>query len=265
MHTFDVSGSDVTRAWIAACKALDRRDNPTRTGLHTVVRITDPTADDPAFRTELDRLRTAKGHEPIETVAGTLFPAALAARGTSHDALVASYRSMYPRLRRYPGNRHGTYFGRLIAYPGARGEQVDQIGKIIERLRQQAGSSGPMTAAYEIDIAHPQDGEEDGISAEALVHAADRDNLYRGFPCLSHCSFQLDRTGTVHAAALYRSHYMFERAYGNYLGLGRLLEHIATEAELQRGTLTVIAGYAKLDGPVANIRTLLTGTTPLAA
>lgn len=225
MLSFAVTGRDVTRAWIAACNALDRKDNPLRTGLHTVVRITDPTGDDASFRTELDRLRIAKGHEPIETVAGTLFPAALAAISADHGDLVARYRRAYPRLKKYAGNAHGTYFGRLVAYPGAKKTEIDQVGNIISRLRQQASrGKAPMTAAYEADLAHVSDG---GLPVEAPVHAADRDNLYRGFPCLSHVSFQLDRDGKVHAAALYRSHYMFERAYGNYLGLGRLLSYIA--------------------------------------
>jgi hypothetical protein len=121
-----------------------------------------------------------------------------------------------------------------------------------------------MTAAYEADLAHPDDANED-LAAEALVHAADRDNLYRGFPCLSHCSFQLDRDGAVHATALYRSHFMFERAYGNYLGLGQLLGYIARQAGLRPGTLTVVAGHARLDGPIASIRPLLSGTGHLAA
>ncbi|MGW0846919.1 hypothetical protein ACWD26_43760 [Streptomyces sp. NPDC002787] len=262
MISFDVTGRDVTRAWIAACNALDRKDNPSRTGLQTVVRITDPTTDDTGFRTELDRLRTAKRHEPIDTVAGTLFPAGLAARAADHADLVSRYRAMYPRLKKFPGNAHGTYFGRLVAYPGVKKTDIDQVGNIISRLRKQASGKGPMTAAYEADLAHPDDGD---VPAELLVHAADRDNLYRGFPCLSHVSFQLDRDGRVHAAALYRSHYMFERAYGNYLGLGRLLAYIADQADLAVGTLTVVAGHAHLDGPITAIRPLLSDTPPLAA
>jgi hypothetical protein len=58
---------------------------------------------------------------------------------------------------------------------------------------------------------------------------------------------------------------MFERAYGNYLGLGRLLAYIAHQAELGCGTLTVVAGHARLDGPITQLRPLLTGTGRLAA
>ncbi|MET8808828.1 hypothetical protein [Streptomyces sp. NPDC004546] len=263
MHTFAVTERDVTSAWVAACNKLDRRDNPDRTGLHTVVRITDPLQDDAVFRTELDRLRAAHHLEPLETVANTLFPTALAARCTNHGELAERYRRMYPVLTRYPGNRLGTYFGRLVAYPGASKASIDQLGTVIDRLRTQTTGT-KMAAAYEIDIAHPADGADEP-QAEALVHAAGKDNSYRGFPCLSHLSFQLGRDGHVHAAALYRSHYMFERAYGNYLGLGRLLAHIAQQVGLACGTLTVVAGHARLDGPLTHLRPLLTGTGRLAA
>ncbi|MGI5473340.1 hypothetical protein [Streptomyces sp. CA-132043] len=264
MHTFAVSGRDVTRAWIAACNALDRNDNPARTGYHTVVRIADPTSDDLAFRAELDRLLEGKELQAVQTVANTLFPAALAAQCTSHTELTTRYGSLYPRMKQFPKNHKGTYFGRLVAYPGAKGSTVDQLAMVIDRLKQQCDTKSPMTAAYEIDVAHPSDGDA-GPPLEALVHAAGRDTFFRGFPCLSHCSFQLDRSGTVHAAAYYRSHYMFERAYGNYLGLGRLLDHIASQAGLARGTLTVMAGYAQLDGPISKLRPLLADIPPLAA
>ncbi|MEU8353347.1 hypothetical protein, partial [Streptomyces sp. NPDC048845] len=229
MHTFTVTERDITQAWVAACNKLDRKDNPDRTGLHTVVRIADPTSDDPMFRAELDRLRTARGLWPLETVASTLFPAALAARSAGPDDLAERYRRMYPVIKRYPGNHRGTYFGRLVFYPAASKTGIDQLGTVISRLRAQAAGAR-IAAAYEIDIAAATDPEEAG--ADLLVHTAGKDNSYIGFPCLSHISLQLHRDRRVHAAALYRSHFMFERAYGNYLGLGRLLAYIAEQAEL---------------------------------
>lgn len=263
MHTFTVAERDVTQAWVAACNKLDRKDNPDRTGLHTVVRIANPLSDNRVFRAELDRLPTAHGHQPLETIASTLFPAALAARCTGPGELAERYRKMYPVVKRYPGNRLGTYFGRLVDYPGASKTGVDQLGTVIDRLRSQAAGTR-MAAAYEIDLATASDSAQE-TGSELLVHAAGKDNGYRGFPCLSHISFQLARDSRVHAAALYRSHYMFERAYGNYLGLGRLLAYIAQQAQLGCGTLTVVAGHARLDGPVSQLRPLLSGTSPLAA
>lgn len=256
MYTFVVEKPDVTTAWIAACNELDRTTNPDHTAYHTVVRIIDPRKEDPALRTDLERVRRrvlpADDYFPIETVANTILPKALAASSESHADLVARYSNMYSRVRRFPKNQRDTYFGRLIAYP-SQGDKppIDQLGKVIERLKNQATSKGPMTAAYEVDVIHPAvDGEvtEDPIvSMDAHVHRGGYDNYTRGFPCLSHCSFQLEKGRTVHLTAFYRYHYMLDKAYGNYIGLGRLLSHVAGYAGVQAGTLTVVAGFARLE------------------
>lgn len=56
-----------------------------------------------------------------------------------------------------------------------------------------------------------------------------------GFPCLSHCAFQIDTDGHVHLLATYRSQFLVERGYGNYLGLGRLLAHVARHTGCRSG------------------------------
>lgn len=269
MYTFTVEGSDVTAAWIKACQALDTKANEARSAFHTIVRITDPIQDDPDLHRHLDRVRAGtlgKDYEPIDTVASTIFPAGLAASSGDHERLVARYREMYGRLRRFSGNHHGTYFGRLIAYPGPKGgPPVDQIGWVINRLGKQAASRGPMTAAYEVDVAHPETDEEPVLSDDTHIHIGGQDNLIRGFPCLSHCSFQLESHQIVHATAYYRYHTMLDRAYGNYLGLGRLLDYVAAQAGLTRGCLTVMAGYALIEKGISQLRPLLSGTPLVSA
>jgi hypothetical protein len=163
---------------------------------------------------------------------------------------------MLPSLQRLSRkNDHGTYFGRLVSFPAA-GGTVNQLDAIITRLRSETAKkgsgTGPMSACYEAGFTTPDadgtgDDLEPSISTDVPVRAPGRDKRIRGFPCLSHCSFQLDREGTLHAMAHYRSHVMVERAYGNYVGLGRLLDYIAGQAGLRRGELTVTAGYAQLD------------------
>jgi hypothetical protein len=53
--------------------------------------------------------------------------------------------------------------------------------------------------------------------------------------------------------AHYRNHYFVERAYGNYLGLGRLLVFIAHEAGLEPGRLLCVSGHAVLDGTTSEV------------
>jgi len=266
MDTFTVSGPDITAAWIRACTALDQF--PSRRAYHTVVRIEDPTSDDPSIRAQLDQILASKQKQPVRTVANTIFPAAMARSAKDHDALVARYKDVFPTLKRlHRGNQLGTYFDRLINYPGPRGSS-DQLAFIIGRLRQQQETRGPMTACYEANLISPTDDHGPGVVAvSAPVRVPGIDNGIMQFPCLSHCSFQFDRAGRIHLTALYRSQYMVERAYGNYLGLGELLAYVANHSGLDVGGLTVVAGYAQIDGGfITKIRPLLAGATaPLAA
>ncbi len=265
MDTFTVSGPDISTAWIRACRALDRI--PTHRAYHTTVHIDDPTHDDPGVRAELDRVLESKGKQPVRTIANTIFPAALARTTDGHVALTDRYKTLYPSLKRmHQGNRRGTYFGRLIDYPRANGS-IDQIAAVIRRLQQEMNTSRPKTACYEADLVDPAtDLDAEPTTAAVPVIAPGIDNSTTSFPCLSHCSFQLDRAGQLHLVALYRSHYMVERAYGNYVGLGELMAHIAHATRLRVGVLTVVAGYAQLDNHcITRIRPLLAGTTPLLA
>lgn len=277
MSLFVVDKANTSLAWQEACRKLDVPGNPKRDALHTTVHIRNAVAEDPHVRAEFDQMRRERGYPLIETVANTIFPAELAAVSSTPEELVRRYRAMYPRLCRIDrGNATGTYFGRIVAYPGENGP-VDQLTALINRIRRQAAGRGPMTAAYEMDIAHPddpaasdltdddRDADADAGTWSAPVHAAGKDNGLRGFPCLSHCSFQLDRNRVLHAVALYRSHYMVARAYGNYLGLGRLLAYLAKHAEVRPGTLMVIAGHAQIEGDITALRPVLQGQTRLAA
>ncbi|MFF9078766.1 hypothetical protein ACF1BR_03665 [Streptomyces rubiginosohelvolus] len=253
MHTFTVDAPDTSRAWLEACARLSRA--PGKKAFHTVVRIAEPLKEDAHVRAELDRVRAARSKDPlypIDTVVNTLFPVALAATCSTHEELTARYRAFYPRLQEVRRNTHGTYFGRLVAYPGTpeKPDPVDQLARVIRRL-DKLRTSSKWSAVYEAGAAQVSDDEmwEAGPrESEALIRAAAVDTQTLDFPCLSHCSFQLDgAANTVHLAAYYRSHYMFDRAYGNYLALGHLCAWVARHAGLTPGTLTVMAGCARLD------------------
>jgi hypothetical protein len=254
MRTINVAGPDISAAWLAACRAM--RGNPP-VAYHTIVRIKNPLSEDPAVRAALEQILAKHGLQPVSTVANTIFPAAIAQTSSDHLELSRRYVAMLPTLKRLSPtkNDRGTYFGRLVAFPGAKG-RVNQLDTIITRLlserAKQGASTGPLTAAYEAGFIDPGPESITGqagscVTAAAPVRVPGRDNRFPGFPCLSHCSFQLDREGTLHALAHYRSQLMAERAYGNYLGLGQLLGYIAEQAGLRCGELTAAAGYAQLD------------------
>jgi len=63
------------------------------------------------------------------------------------------------------------------------------------------------------------------------------------FPCLSHISLTLVR-GRLNMTAVYRNQAFITRAYGNYLGLSRLLCFLATETATSPGEIEVVATHA---------------------
>ena len=252
-----VHAEDVSSAWVQALSALNALA-PRRSSLHTVVTIDNPTAEDPVIRKDVDQLLDNLAMQPIETVANTIFPVQMAATSHDHAELVRRYRTLYPLLRtRWHLNSHGTYFGRLVAYPtSSQQDGYDQLGEVIRKIELEHTRGNAKTALYEAVVAHADDrtesdadeGESGTLSRALMVYSPTKDKLpVGGFPCLSHCSFQLDRDGRVHALAQYRSQYLVQRAYGNYLGLGRLLAYVCERTGRELGQLTVTAGYAQIE------------------
>ena len=64
-----------------------------------------------------------------------------------------------------------------------------------------------------------------------------------GFPCLSHISLTLVG-GRLSMTALYRNQTFIARAYGNYVGLSRLLTFIADQTDTECGEIEVVATHA---------------------
>lgn len=246
-----IRGVTISDAWlntVAVASELPGRD---RGLFHLVTRIDDPRQEQPKIRTAADDLLSALGLDPIETVANTIFPAQMAATSRDPHHLAERYRAAYETIRRlHPGNRNGTYFGRLVKYPSAGGDR-DQLAELIRRLHTELGARGPKSARYEVNVSTPGDPPiEDPpcpeLAAAVPIYADGEDTSAMGFPCLSFCSFQLDH-GSLHMVAHYRSQYLIQRGYGNYLGLGRLLGYVCDATGLRPGELMVIAAAATVD------------------
>lgn len=67
-----------------------------------------------------------------------------------------------------------------------------------------------------------------------------------GFPCLQHVTFLPTQEGLV-TNAFYATQQLFNKGYGNYLGLARLCAFMAHEMRMQPARLNVFIGVAKLD------------------
>lgn len=172
----------------------------------------------------------------VETVANTIFPQALYHPHLGEDSaprLYENYELSMQMHRRRKWDKD-TYFNRLMAYPVADGVW-NQIDYYVKRLRKQRETLH-LSSSYEMGISHP-------IDAELRVQAPFKDKRMYSFPCLSHISLTLvdDR---IHMTATYRNQTFITRAYGNYLGLARLLRFIATETGGQAGEIEVVATHA---------------------
>jgi hypothetical protein len=212
---------------------------PSHKAVHFGVRIAEPAGpEDAGIRAIADELLALEGLQQIKSIRNTIFPAAWAERFAEPADLAQHYRDKYPIIRRFPKNRDGTYFGRLVAYPMSLDyaeEPFDQLTDVIGKLRQEstigAGSTRArnLSSRYEINIWKPSD-LPTGM----------------GFPCMAHMSLHLV-DGSLHMLAQYRNQYLIERGYGNYLGLAQLQRYIATAAGLSSGELMILASHAKLD------------------
>lgn len=70
-------------------------------------------------------------------------------------------------------------------------------------------------------------------------------NSLMGFPCMSFISIKI-RGSAIDMTAVYRNQFFLQKVYGNYLGLGRLLDFIARHSEFEVGRLTCIATHAAI-------------------
>jgi hypothetical protein len=236
-----ISEKDVSSAWVAALDALVARGGD---AVNLTVAIADPTAEHEGVRNALDgfiaeRRRTKRNSvQLVSTVANTLFPVAwYRPERLGPDAAEHLYeleRVSRPVSRRR--NKRGTYFGRMVAWPG-KNEEFNQLDQAIHRLRTARERRHQRGHDYEVGLTTPAD----EIAVPVFVPGTDR--YTQGFPCLSHLSFSLLH-GVVNLLAVYRSHDFISRAYGNYLGLGRVLHFVAQESGWPAGELTCVSASA---------------------
>ena len=243
-----VEAENISTAWV---EALDRLVAAGGEAVNLTVVIADPTAEASEIRTVVDtfveerRRARRRSVETVESVANTIFPQSLYIERLGEDAEAHLYemeRSGRGVSRRR--NPYGTYFERMVAWPDGRarrGESVETFNQLdqaltrLRRLRKQGTRRGNQ---FEVGLACPAD---DAIAMPVVVPG--RDTLTIGFPCLSHVSLSLQQ-GVVHMTALYRNHDFIKRAYGNYVGLGRMLRFVAQQSGWPMGELECVSASA---------------------
>jgi hypothetical protein len=203
--------------------------------------------EDPAARQLVDAELQSRGRFPIGTTAALIFPWNFWNQLKRPDlgTLSSTYlEKLYPRLqRRGPHyNSRGTYFQRMIQFSGIseskktgrKPKDVNQLQRILEIWeRDEENGRHPRHSALQATIFDPA---KDHHGA-ALC----------GFPCLQQVSFDYhDNQLTVNA--YYPTQYVFDRAYGNYLGLCHLGQFMAIQMGLTFVGLICFIGKCQLGG-----------------
>jgi hypothetical protein len=187
--------------------------------------------EDPAVRQAVDQLLKRKGRLKVEDVAFTIFPQRLWEMSRGDRArLFTLYRATFPRWQAMnkKANGRGLYFERMVMY--GRGPcDGNQLEWILSQYGSRAGVRRSMLQATTFDPGR------DHVASAQL-----------GFPCLQQVSFEPTTAGLV-VNAFYATQQIFDKAYGNYLGLAQLGAFMAHEMDMPLARLNVMVGVAKLE------------------
>lgn len=233
-----IRSNNVSEAWMQAMIALEKAGGETT---NLIVSFQSPVFECPAITAALDDLlRPHPKAYSVSKVAGTIFPWEF----YLPDRLGSSARThLYEnhRLARIIEDRRNNgrnYFDRMVRWRGRNDQEINQLEKKICYYKNEVGRNHQACNAFEISLAAPAYPDED-----VLVYDPEKDSSPYGFPCLSHISVSLSKN-KLHMTATYRNHYFLQKAYGNYVGLIRLLNFLAREIGVEAGELVCVSTHA---------------------
>ncbi|WP_158879588.1 hypothetical protein [Amycolatopsis anabasis] len=266
MSDFVDPAGNIGEAWLRTLELVHNSGGRRTNVLTTVVEPLAP--EDPAIRAVVDKLlvpgkRKGTTVYAVETVANTIFPRDLyrdmnltwspdldAGQAAILDAAAAdlygAYSGMLDVLCSADGNKAGTYFGRMVSWPGKQAKGVNQLADRVKYLRDQRRKGNQRYNLSDIAIggeADPAEPESADMGDVGLQVYAPTDRRQRGFPCLVHIDLTL-LDSKLSMLAVYRHQYLVTKAYGNMLGLARLLEFLAQQTGFDVGELAVLATLA---------------------
>lgn len=208
----------------------------------------------PAIRNALDDAIEHLNHingkdriQPIPNTAQTIFPHMLwtPRKPCPVDDLFSRYHGkILPRLKKRCGlNKLGTYFARMTQSTG-----IDRKGKL--RTKNQLGG------IIEWHRKHVK--EPINITTQVTIRDPAKDHYGSArynFPCLQQVSFARFEDELV-VGAYYPTETIFERGYGNYLGLCRLGNFMAHEMELRLKRVNIFVLQPRRDVNKGDLSTL---------
>jgi hypothetical protein len=249
-----VNADHIGDAWLQVYEALQ----PTGHALNLSVAIRHPLQEDLGVRRAIEShlvelqergFSSFATVQSMHTVANTIFPIGLyrpekPGAGERFMASVARGETLRARSRH---GGWGTYIGRMVAYPAPGGGTTNQMKAVLGTL----GAERNYKDRYEMPVVAPHlDDFAADVETGAVLHGDPSVDRFRarGGPCLAHISLT-SVAGQLAMVALYRGHVYETRAYGNFVGLARLLAFFAAETGREVGELLVVTGHAWADAP----------------
>jgi hypothetical protein len=214
--------------WREAVRIVDAE--PGHEAHNVIMSVADPVGGtgltDPGVKLVDDFLR--HHDKSLQTIANTIFPAALYHRYGAPRFFTEFHEKILPKVRDKE-KWSGYYFERMTSWPGTPND--NPLWDLVQRMADPGVTS---RNKFELALFDP---------------ARDLNRSPYGGQCLSFLSFKTVPCGpdVVNLTAMYRNHYYIEKLLGNLIGLGRLLSFVAKEAGLKVGSLTVLSSHAKID------------------
>lgn len=231
---------DLSRAWAQAFLATMEPGVDEISPLCVTVRGLDEvgSAEEPTIRRALDETLAEHGKLSCHTVANTIFPSSCWKAELGRERLFERYSKMLPTIKRADKrrNQNGTYFERMIAFGSDSGKY----------------ESGKVNQLEHIIATYTQHGNHRRSALQASIFDPAKDHTHQrqlGFPCLHQVSFTPFENDKLAVTGFYATQYLFEKAYGNYLGLHNLGRFMAHELGLELAQLNCIASVSKRGNP----------------
>ncbi len=160
----------------------------------------------------------------------------------THQEFFTWYLEQFlPRLKsRDRKNARGTYFERMISFCGSR--RIN--GKLALNRKDQLSQ---IICDWHRDAAKGRRSRRSSMQVTCFDPPKDHNgSALSGFPCLQQVGFCYDEAGGLAVNAYYPTQYVFDRAYGNYLGLAHLGNFMAHELGLKLVQVNCFIGFPEL-------------------
>ena len=240
MSSINIESANLSVAWAGAF--LQTLENEHSTLIVTILSLQDGIEEDKLLRQKLDEVLLANDKPRCHTVANTIFPVSLWNPKRDRQLLYERYENAWPRIRECMANRRGggkgradTYFRRLTRYDSTHEKNSAAPVNQLDFIAQTWNGGNQRRSA---------------LQASTFVPSLDESHSQRlGFPCMHHVSFTpLGSNGKdgLEVTGLYPTQTIFEKGYGNYLGLCRLGQFMAHEMGLELASVRCIALRTKL-------------------